>query len=225
MKNNLQVEDRQNRTTGSQSDGTKTWDMKLAKLITNVISPPLVSVVGLFALAASISDRSVWYWTFFFVFVLVILPTSYTIWLYKTGRVTAIFLPVRENRIKVIYSMILFNAIGLIVMLVGKAPFVLTAFAVVGILQSTMILLITKYWKISAHTTGIAGLTVFLTGIFGWSGAPALLMIPLVSWARVRLDSHSFWQVIGGVILGTVFIGTATVLLFSYCGGLGLTCR
>jgi membrane-associated phospholipid phosphatase len=214
----------ENTSSASINENTKTWDLKLAKFITNLISPPLVSVLGLFALAASIGGKSVWYWTFFFVFVLIVLPTSYTVWLYKTGRVTAIFLPVRENRVKVIYSMILFNAIGLIGMLVGKAPFVLTAFAVVGILQSTIILLITKYWKISAHTTGISGLAVFLTGIFGWSGAPVLLIIPLVSWARIRLDSHSFWQVAGGVILGTVFIGTATVLLSFYCGGFNLTC-
>lgn len=215
----------ENKTTVSKNESSKTWDLKLAKLITNLINPPLVSMIGLFALAASIGGRSVWAWTLFFVFMLIVLPTSYTVWLYKTGRVTAIFLPVRENRVKVINSMILFNAIGLIGMLAGKAPFVLTAFAVVGILQSTIILLITKYWKISAHTTGIAGLAVFLTGIFGWSGAPVLLIIPLVSWARIRLDSHSFWQVAGGVILGTAFIGTATILLSLYCGGFGLTCR
>lgn len=225
MKTDSGLAEMENMSAVSRTESSKTWDLKLAKLLTNLINPPLVSVVGLFTLAASIGEKSVWYWTFFFVFVLVVLPTSYTVWLYKTGRVTGIFLPVRENRVKVINSMILFNAIGLIGMLVGKAPFVLTAFGVVGILQSTMILLITKYWKISAHTTGIAGLAVFLTGIFGWSGAPVLLIIPLVSWARIRLDSHSFWQVTGGVILGTAFIGTATVLLSSYCGGFGLTCE
>ena len=208
-----------------QAVDKKPWDMRLAKLLTNVISPPLVSVVGLFTLTATINEKLVWNWTIFFVLVVVISPTLYTVWLYKTGRVTEIFLPVRENRIRVIYSMIFFNAIGLISMLILKAPFVLTAFAFVGILQSTIILIITMYWKISAHTTGIAGLAVFLTGIFGWSGAPALIMIPLVSWARVRLDSHSFWQVLGGVILGTVFIGTATFLLYTYCGGFGLTCK
>jgi membrane-associated phospholipid phosphatase len=200
------------------------WDMKLAKVITNLINPPLVAGVGVFILAAWLGGGSAYYWAVFFVIVVAAMPTLYTIWLLKKGKIEAFFMPKRENRIRVIVVMVLTNTVGVLVMVLGKAPFILIAFGAVGILQAAMILLITLYWKISAHMIGISGLSTFMAIAFGGWGTLALLMIPLVAWARLRLDSHSVSQVFGGVILGSTFIGMATFLIVYFCGGIGLTC-
>jgi membrane-associated phospholipid phosphatase len=202
----------------------KPWDIKLAKLITNLINPPLVAGVGVFILAAWLGGGAAYYWAIFFVFVVVAMPTLYTIWLLKRGKIEAFFLPKRENRIRVIVAMVITNTIGVLVMVLGKAPFIMIAFGAVGILQAAMILLITLYWKISAHMIGIAGLSAFMAIAFGGWGTLALVMIPLVAWARLQLGSHSFSQVFGGILLGGGFIGTATWLIAYFCGGIGLTC-
>lgn len=202
----------------------KPWGMQLAKLITNLINPPLVASVGVFILAAWLGGGLVYGWAVFFVIVVAVLPTLYTIWLLKQGKVEAFFLPKRENRIRVIVAMVITNTIGVVVMFLGRAPFIMIAFGAVGILQSVMILIITFFWKISAHMIGISGLSTFMAIVFGGWGALALLMIPLVAWARLHLGSHSYSQVFGGVILGSVFIGTATLLISHFCGGIGLTC-
>jgi hypothetical protein len=202
----------------------KTWDEKLAKLVTNVINPPLVAGVGVFMMAGWLGGGPVFYWAIFFVFVVAALPTLYTVWLLKTGKISAFFMPKREDRIRTIVAMVVTNTFAVVVMVLGKAPFILIAFGVVGVLQAALILLITMYWKISAHMIGIAGLSTFMAVAFGGWATLALLMIPLVAWARIHLDSHSITEVFGGLILGSTIIGTATGLISFFCGGIGLTC-
>jgi membrane-associated phospholipid phosphatase len=202
----------------------KTWDERFAKLVTNVINPPLVAGVGVFVMAGWLGGGGVFYWAGFFVFVVAALPTLYTVWLLKTGKISAFFMPKREDRIRTIASMVITNTLAVVVMIVWKAPFILIAFGSVGILQAVLILLITLYWKISAHMIGIAGLATFMAVAFGGWWTMALLMIPLVAWARIHLDSHSITEVFGGIILGGTIIGTATGLISYFCGGIGLTC-
>ncbi|MGD8456563.1 MAG: hypothetical protein PVF83_09275 [Anaerolineales bacterium] len=210
--------------TGNVQQKEKTWDERLAKLVTHVINPPLVAGVGVFMMAGWLGGEAVFYWAAFFVFVVAALPTLYTVWLLKTGRISDFYMTRREDRIRTIASMVVTNVAAVVVMVLGEAPFILIAFGSVGILQAVLILLITLYWKISAHMIGIAGLSTFMTAALGGWWSLALLMIPLVAWARVRLDSHSYAQVFGGMILGATIIGTATLLLAYFCGGIGLTC-
>jgi hypothetical protein len=202
----------------------KAWDERLAKLVTNIFNPPLVAGLGVFVMAGWLGGGVVLYWAGFFVFVVAVLPTLYTVWLLKTGRISGFYMPKREDRIRTIASMVVTNTLAVVVMILGKAPFILIAFGSVGILQAVLILLITLYWKISAHMIGIAGLSTFMAAAFGGWWSLALLMIPLVAWARIRLDSHSYAQVFGGMILGATIIGTATELISYFCGGIGLTC-
>jgi hypothetical protein len=202
----------------------KTWDERLAKLVTNVINPPLVAGVGVFVMAGWVGGGEVFYWAGFFVFVVAALPTLYTVWLLKTGKISAFFMPKREDRIRTIASMVITNALAVAVMILGNAPFILIAFGSVGILQAVLILLITLYWKISAHMIGIAGLATFMSIALGGWWSLALLMIPLVAWARIHLDSHSLPEVFGGILLGAAIIATATGLIAYLCGGIGLTC-
>ena len=88
----------------------------------------------------------------------------------------------------------------------GGAPIQLTAFAFIGIFLTTLLLLITAFWKISIHTTAISALSVFLVATFGWQVSIALLMVPLVAWARLRTNSHTLRQTIGGTLVGAAFM-------------------
>lgn len=72
--------------------------------------------------------------------------------------------------------------------------------------------LINQRWKISAHSAGIAGISVLIWQIIGTAGTPILLIIPLVGWARVRLGRHTLGQVIMGAVLGaSIFLSALTI--------------
>ncbi|CUS83888.1 PAP2 superfamily protein, partial [Candidatus Kryptonium thompsonii] len=53
-------------------------------------------------------------------------------------------------------------------------------------------------------SAGLSGPLSVLAWIFGYKAMPLFLLIPLVGWSRLYLRAHSFWQVVGGAVLGIV---------------------
>ena len=157
-------------------------------------------------MAAFLGTPDAWRWAALFVILVVIVPTLYVYLLLKRGKIETFHIPNRQNRKGVYLVIILSNVLGVIVMLVLGAPFLLLAFGIMGVMQSTLLFLINMYWKISGHTTAISGLSVFIVAALGWSMYPVLMIVPLVAWARIRTHSHSFWQTIAGVMTGAFFI-------------------
>lgn len=192
------------------------WSYTVANLVSNVLNPPLVSVFGIFLMASFLGTPDAWRWAILFVILAVFAPTIYVYWLLKRGKIENFHIPNRENRTGPYLMIIGSNVVIVIVMVLLDAPFLLLAFGVMGVMQSTLLFLINKYWKISGHTTAISGLSVFMVAALGWSMSPVLVMVPLVAWARVRTQSHSLWQTVAGVLTGTFFILTTWLLLTSF---------
>lgn len=202
----------------------RSWDMRLAKLVSDLINPPLVAVLGVFLIAAVLGTREAWVWALIFVFTAIIVPTLYVVWMLRVGKIESFHMPNRESRIPLYLLMITSNLVVVIAMFFGKAPFYLMAFGMVGLVQSILLFLVNLYWKISGHTTAISGLSVFMVFIFGTAALPALLMIPLVAWARIHTQSHSLWQTVAGTLTGSSFISAMLFLLSKACGEFGLVC-
>lgn len=200
------------------------WDFRLAHLVSNVLNPPLVAAGGIFLMAAFIKGQSAWMWAAVFVFIVVAIPTLYVVWLLKRGEIDNFHIPNREKRHKPYIVIIASNILGVVVLILGRAPFLLIAFGMIGIVQSTLLFLINRYWKISGHTTAITGLSVFLVAAVGWEVAYILIAIPLVAWARIRTNSHSLTQTVAGVLTGTGFILTTWYLIKMTCDSGVLFC-
>ncbi|HKJ27847.1 MAG TPA: hypothetical protein VJ965_09435 [Anaerolineales bacterium] len=191
----------------------KRWDYRVARWVSNILNPPLVAAFGIFLMAAVLGTPEAWFWAVVFVFLAVSIPTSYVVWLLKKGRIENFHIPNRENRHGPYKVIILSNLLGVVLMVIFDAPFLLLAFGVIGMMQSFLLYMVNRYWKISGHTTAITGLSVFMVASLGWGMSPVLVMVPLVAWARIRTRSHSFWQTIAGILTGTTFI-LATWYLF-----------
>lgn len=81
---------------------------------------------------------------------------------------------------------------------------------------TVVLLLITNYWKISLHTSAIAGLMGALSGMavalkidYILSVLSIVLLAGVVGYARLKLETHNTSQVYAGYI-----VGFATVFLF-----------
>ena len=200
------------------------WDFTIARFVSNVLNPPLVAAGGIFLMAAFLGTAKAWMWAVIFILLVDAIPTLYVVWLLKRGEIDHFHIPNREKRHKPYLVIIGSNILGVIVMVLGKAPFLLIAFGLIGIVQSLLLFLINRYWKISGHTTAISGLTVFLVATVGWEVAYILIAIPLVVWARVRTSSHSFLQTVAGALTGTAFILTTWYLIKATCDSGVLLC-
>ena len=191
------------------------WSFTVANWVTNVLNPPLISVLGIFLMASVLGTADAWRYAVLFVVLVVIVPTSYVYWLLRRGKIETFHIPNRENRKGVYLVIIGSNILGVLVMLALDAPFLLLAFGIMGVMQSTLLFLVNIYWKISGHTTAISGLSVFIVAALGWSMSPVLMIVPLVAWARIKTKSHSFWQTVAGVMTGSFFILLTWMLLSS----------
>jgi membrane-associated phospholipid phosphatase len=58
-------------------------------------------------------------------------------------------------------------------------------------------------WKVSGHVAG-ASFIFTISSILGHTflSGFSLLILPLVSWSRLRLKRHDIYQVLGGLVLG-----------------------
>ena len=81
--------------------------------------------------------------------------------------------------------------------------------------------LITIFWKISAHATGVGGVLGFLTAIYMQdptkegllSISAAVIVSGFVSSARLYMNAHNPMQVYAGLFLGFIFSFASIVLL------------
>lgn len=192
------------------------WSFRVAHWVSNVLNPPVISIFGIFLMASFLGTPDAWRLAILFVLLVVVVPTLYVYWLLKVGRIDNFHIPERESRNGVYLVIIASNMVGVIVMLWLDAPFLMLAFGVMGIMQSALLYLINRYWKISGHTTAVSGLSVFMVAALGWSMYPVLMIVPLVAWARIRTQSHSFWQTVAGIMTGSFFILLTWFLLTTF---------
>lgn len=74
------------------------------------------------------------------------------------------------------------------------------------IINTMVIILINKTWKISIHALGIAAPLALFSFMGSWIAILLLLLLFLVGWSRIYLKCHTFAQVITGALFG--FIST-----------------
>ena len=68
-----------------------------------------------------------------------------------------------------------------------------------------------RFTKVSIHCAANAGIGVATAWIYGWWGAPFLVFVPAVAWARITTNHHTPVQTVVGTSIGAV--GTCICLL------------
>jgi MFS family permease len=208
----------------SQEEALSAPAWGLAKTISILFSPPLLGTLGLFLVADKIGGRNVWLWAAVYGFACIALPIAYLIRLIRAGEVSDFHIRNRLERIKPMKAVLLLFSFTTLIFLAASAPYIFQVFGLVGALQTSVMLLITYRWKISGHGAGIAGFVALLLGLYGTKAAPALLIIPIVLWARVYLDRHDLAQTLAGALVGFSFMVMVFALVASHCPGAGLVC-
>lgn len=204
----------------------KTWDRKMAKIISDVLSPPVITLLGTILFAFYLGTSQALLWTGLYLVIVLFIPVGYIIYLVKKGKVTDFHLRVREERFKPLLVIIGCSIVGWTMVLLSPAPYQLKAVSGIGVLQILVIFLITTKWKISGHSSAISSFTLMVYGLFGATTItlPVFLAVPLVAWARVRIKRHTLMQTIAGTVMGALFMGAMLYIIAQRCGGTGLAC-
>ncbi len=147
-------------------------------------------------------------------FFCVLFPFLYLVYLKRNNSVGSLDVPVRTQRtVPYIIAMISY-VIGLALLIWYNAPWQLVALLVCYLGNTLFIVSVNLFWKISAHAMGVGAV---VTG-FGMAISPiyftGILMLPLVSWSRIKLDMHSRNQVIAGSILSIILTAAQFELVY-----------
>jgi membrane-associated phospholipid phosphatase len=180
----------------------------LAYGISQLGSPPVMGLLGLIFIAASMAVPGVWLWSAVYVMMAMVAPLLFLIWQVRHGRITDLDVQLREQRKGSLLVTIAGFGVSWLVMHIGHAPVLFKAMAGAGFVQWLVVFLITLRWKIRVHTTSAAGVTMLILHVFGLAAAPLVISIPLIAWSRVKLRRHTLGQTIAGALLGfTVIVG------------------
>ena len=76
------------------------WDKRLANRISNVLSPPVLAVLGLLIVSYVSGSVEAWLWGVYYLVLGVFVPIAYITWKVRRGEITDFNMRVREQRIR-----------------------------------------------------------------------------------------------------------------------------
>ncbi len=173
-------------------------NLKLAPLISTVLSPPIVAGVTFLVLLAFERAPN---------FAVVVLTLSFgtiaplaVVFLTRNGVVSDASAS-RQSRTAPFTMAIASYFVGSILLSEAGAPRPVIALMVCYFGNSVIMMLMSTRWRISVHASGVTGPGTVLTYALGPSSLPFFLLSIPVGWARARQGAHTPLQVVTGALL------------------------
>lgn len=173
--------------------------MKNFASIVSRIFDPMVSMTAVLVLAFLRSGAS-WPVLLIWLIILVGPPTLLRLQAMKRA---GLDWDIKDRKRRIVpFVMLLLLILFDLILLMLFAPIALFQLFIFFFVWTLGFLFITAYvTKISGHAAGNALATGFMILWYGWQWWPVLLVVPLVSWARVVRRDHT----VGQVMLGAVY--------------------
>ncbi len=178
-----------------------------ARVISNLISPPVVWAVLAFPIAwqHAPSRAHAIIWALIYGVLVCLLPMLYIAWMVQRGRITDLHLKYRHERLLPFLVSVLCTGAAWFILRWTGAPPLVPLLAAVTLAQLVMMTLITLVWQISMHAMSIASAVTATALLFGALPALAVApLVPLVGAARLKLRRHTPAQVIAGTLVGAL---------------------
>ena len=181
---------------------------RIANLTSNILNPFLTSLVVIlllsFEVTSGILDALKWS---LILIALSILPVyAVIIYLVRSKRIEGLFINVRKQRTKVYLLAAVCTGVAYTVLRYFEAPPMLLATSVAGLSAVVVFMGINLRWKISIHTAFVAASVAILIILYDWMAAVTVVLVPLIVWARIRLEHHSPAQVVTGALLAALIV-------------------
>ena len=192
--------------------------IKLASLISVLFNPMLVSFVtfGILIFDHPIISVNA-YFIFFSCFLFSSFITVITVLFLKiTGKISDVDASQKEQRLLRLFLDVLYAEFGFIVLNILSEGDLVRGLVFCYMTNTIVIIVITKYWKISIHAAGVAGplTALWIHGIH--SPFIVIFIVVLLGWARIILKAHNIAQVLTGFILGSFLTWIQLITLFQF---------
>ena len=182
--------------------------VKLARTLSNVISPP--TMFALTGLALAIYETSIWpglAWGVFYSVLIALTPLAVIFYLLRTGRIADLHMSSTRERHIPYLTAVISGTIAYLILTWFNGPLLLRCLAILSVLTLGALGLINTRWLISIHATAAAATWLIATLVFGWvAGILLFPILVLICWIRLYLKRHSPAQVLAGVAVGLTIV-------------------
>jgi hypothetical protein len=189
---------------------------KLAKFFSYLLHPLLMPALAIllfmnsstvFTSNLDFNDRMV-----LFSMVLIstlLLPLVIILFMYFQGMISSLTMENRKDRILPFFTISIFYYFTYYFLARYPLPHVFFNILMGAFFTSILVLIISYFWKISAHTAGLGGLAGCLWALsirlqidFTLFFAASILIAGIAGWARLKLNAHSQTQIYLGFAAG-----------------------
>ena len=175
---------------------------KLAELISATTRLPVLVVPLFLAVGAEAAGIPGLLWGLFCLFLTSGLSLVYLFYLARSGKVRDPRSISQAERVRPLRVVAALHAGAFVIVTLLGAPAPLRAALLSYALATLLFALLTPVTNLSLHAAGVSGAAVCLAYVFGAWGLPALLLVPLVWWARTVLGRHTPSELALGVLVG-----------------------
>jgi membrane-associated phospholipid phosphatase len=172
--------------------------------ISIIFHPLIISAYTFYILVYQIDDNLSNKNNIFFICLIFsnIIPIITVLYLKYKKIISDLDASIKEHRILPLSLGVVYASLGFIFLYNIQANLYVQGLMFSYITNSIIIILITKYWKISIHAIGVTGPFAVLY-LFGYKYITLMILITiLVCAARIILNAHDFKQVTIGSIFG-----------------------
>jgi hypothetical protein len=175
---------------------------KLAELISAATRLPLLVVPLFLAVGVKAAGTPGLLWGLLCLFLTSGLSLVYLRYLMHSGKVRDPRSIPQAERVRPLRVVSALHAGAFLIVALLGAPPLLQAALLSYALATLLFTLLTPLTNLSLHAAGVSGAAVCLVYVFGAWGLPALLLVPLVWWARTVLGRHTPSELALGVLVG-----------------------
>ena len=175
---------------------------KLAELISAVTRLPLLAAPLFLAVGAEAAGRRGLLWGLLCLSLTSGLSLFYLFYLARSGKVRDPRSISRAERVRPLRVVAALHAGAFLIVTLLGAPAELRAALLSYAFATLAFALLTPFVNLSLHAAGVSGAAVCLVYVFGARGLPAVLLVPLVWWARTLLERHTPQELALGVLVG-----------------------
>lgn len=176
---------------------------RIARLISNIVNPFLLSAVVLFLLAFrdTASTSEALKWVGISLGIGVVPMFIIVVGLVRLKKMDGLFENSNYQRRIVYLLACILGAAGCGLMWGLHAPELLAVTFTAGLIELVVFMGINYYWKISLHTAFAAATVTVVCLVYNVIALWTLIVLPLVAWSRLELKQHTLSQVIIAALL------------------------
>lgn len=183
--------------------------IRVAHLVTETTAPAILAVAGLLVVAIhSAGSGAGAAWGGFAALLVTGVPLAYVAKGVKAGKWSDHHIADRTQRAVPLLIASASVAVAAVLLVVVRAPRDLIALVLAQLAGLVVVLVVSRWWKISIHTAVAGGFLGILVVLFGPWALLGLPILAAVGWSRIVLDAHTWAQVIAGGTMGALVAAT-----------------